>query len=654
MGALLLVNDVRMPDSAVFLPLSLAVVCCFDLLSVVLLLGQFIDTGRMRLLVLSCAYLFAGLTLIGRIGTWSGVPGMPGPLATVPSTASWLWLIWQASFSVLLAVAMAPWLDRGHPVMPATRRRALAWWAVGGSAAAGALVVVAVVALSAHLPVLISGDNTSELARLAGPVIVPLVAIATAVTIEGARRRTGPERWTGLAAVASLADVVLTLASQTRFSVGWYAGRTLTVVAAGAVLMALLAQFNGIRRRLASEGEQLRVTLEQTDRLERLQQTLLGHMRDGVVMYDRNGEVVASNRAARALLALPHSDAGGCSLRDTRWRWLRADGTPTARGEPPILAAVGADTDRRDEVIGVVPDDGRLRWLAVSATPVLERSGSADFTVCTLSDVTAQHGAALAAAQEAQARHDSVRQVLDRGGPSMVFQPIVELATGRPVGFEALARFPGDGSRRPDQWFSDAADVGLGLDLELSAIASALRLLDRLPEGAYLSVNASPATVTSGRLSALLAAVPPGRVVLELTEHVGVQDYTALGHALAHLRHAGVRVAIDDAGSGFASLQHILNLEPDVIKLDAALVSGVDGDPARRALAGSLLTFATEIGAQVVAEGVETQREQDALCTLGIRLGQGYHLGHPAPMVLHGVGVDGVPASGVIASARSL
>jgi EAL domain-containing protein (putative c-di-GMP-specific phosphodiesterase class I) len=122
-------------------------------------------------------------------------------------------------------------------------------------------------------------------------------------------------------------------------------------------------------------------------------------------------------------------------------------------------------------------------------------------------------------------------------------------------------------------------------------------------------------------------------VVLELTEHVGVDDYSALTEALAGLRRRGVRLAVDDAGSGFASLRHVLNLAPDVIKLDGELVGGLDRDPARRALAGALLAFGADIGAEVVAEGIETARECAVLRGLGFRLGQGHHLGRPEPLV---------------------
>jgi EAL domain-containing protein (putative c-di-GMP-specific phosphodiesterase class I) len=222
--------------------------------------------------------------------------------------------------------------------------------------------------------------------------------------------------------------------------------------------------------------------------------------------------------------------------------------------------------------------------------------------------------------------------VLQDGGPRVVVQPIVDLATGRTVGVEALARFPEDLGGPPDVWFADAASVGLGVELELAVVGRALGTLDELPPDVYLSVNVTPAAMASPELAELVLAAPAGRLVVEMTEHVPVTDYDRLAEPLRRLRATGVRIAVDDAGAGFASLQHILNLAPDVIKLDRALVRDVDSDPARASLASSLVTFAERIGADLVAEGIETERERTALQRLGVGCGQGFHLGRPVPV----------------------
>ena len=236
-------------------------------------------------------------------------------------------------------------------------------------------------------------------------------------------------------------------------------------------------------------------------------------------------------------------------------------------------------------------------------------------------------------AQEAQRQRIArVRAVVEHRRFSMVFQPIVELATGRAVGFEALARFADEPIRPPDQWFADAEMVGLSVDLEIAAIALALADLERLPEDAYLAVNVSPVTAISERLIPVLLSVAPERTVLEVTEHAPVADYERLIGALKPLRKHGIRLAIDDAGAGFASLRHILRLEPDLIKLDISLTQHIDTDRSRRALARGLISFGAEVGSRLVGEGVETATELAALQNLGVPYAQGYYLGRPEPL----------------------
>jgi EAL domain-containing protein (putative c-di-GMP-specific phosphodiesterase class I) len=222
-----------------------------------------------------------------------------------------------------------------------------------------------------------------------------------------------------------------------------------------------------------------------------------------------------------------------------------------------------------------------------------------------------------------------VREVLRAGTIGMAFQPIVHLRNGTTVGVEALARFPQKASRSPDRWFAEAAEIGLRLELELASARAALAHLERVPEAMYLSINLSPETLTSAEFMRLVADTAMQRVVVELSEQIPVSDYDLLNQALGQLRARGGRLAIDDAGAGFASLQHILRLSPDIIKLDMTLTKGVDSDQARRALASALTSFASEIGADIVAEGVETQSEVDALRSLGVTYGQGFFLGYP-------------------------
>ncbi len=237
-----------------------------------------------------------------------------------------------------------------------------------------------------------------------------------------------------------------------------------------------------------------------------------------------------------------------------------------------------------------------------------------------------------AAERAEQARR--VRAVMDEGKLQVVYQPIVDVRRNEVVGAEALSRIQAWPHRTPDLWFAEAAGVGLDLELELHAIKAALLRLDELPDHAYISVNLSPDTLMSGALEEVVAHVPGSRLVLELTEHAEVEDYDELHHALSRLRRRGVRVAVDDAGAGFASLRHILRLRPDIIKLDRTLTGDIDHDPIRRALSSSLVAFTEEVGGTIVAEGVENDGELQALRRLGIPYAQGYHLGRPGPLPL--------------------
>ena len=237
------------------------------------------------------------------------------------------------------------------------------------------------------------------------------------------------------------------------------------------------------------------------------------------------------------------------------------------------------------------------------------------------------------ATSERLAKADRIDSALAGKGRSMVYQPIVELAGHRVIGMEALARFADSGEPWPiPQWFAEAAAVGMGTELELACNRSALADLARIPQDRYISINVSYRTAESEGMLEVLDAVDASRVVLEITEHEAVEDYDRLTQALQRVRERGARVAIDDAGAGFASLRHILLIDPEIIKLDVSLTSGIDSDARRRALATALITFAEEMGIAVVAEGIETDLEHAALQALGVRFGQGYFIGRPEPL----------------------
>ena len=215
----------------------------------------------------------------------------------------------------------------------------------------------------------------------------------------------------------------------------------------------------------------------------------------------------------------------------------------------------------------------------------------------------------------------------------IVGQPIVSLDGNRVVGIEALARFHfhSESSHGPDYWFNAAAQVGLQSELELLAAHRALTRLADVPEGAYLSINASPSTVTLGAFLDLFQGVTTDCVVIEITEHTEIPDYPALLTRLAQLRELGVRIAIDDTGAGFANMRHVLQLNPEIIKLDVSLIAGINERRNQHELARGLINIAHCVGATIVAEGIETPAERETLRQLGATCGQGYLLGRPSP-----------------------
>jgi EAL domain-containing protein (putative c-di-GMP-specific phosphodiesterase class I)/DNA-binding NarL/FixJ family response regulator len=222
-----------------------------------------------------------------------------------------------------------------------------------------------------------------------------------------------------------------------------------------------------------------------------------------------------------------------------------------------------------------------------------------------------------------------IRSVMEHGQLEIAFQPIVKLHSRAVVGHEALSRFAPIPTRGPAEWFAEAHEVGLGVDLELFAIRKACERSRVLPKDSFMAVNVSPVTAEQAELLELLDCAHVDHVVLEVTEHAPVEDYPRFRIAVGRMREHGARLAIDDAGAGFASLRHILELNAELIKLDGSLTHSLEADPRRRSLAAALIEFGRESGAAVLAEHIESELQLCELRRLGVTYGQGYHLGRP-------------------------
>lgn len=212
------------------------------------------------------------------------------------------------------------------------------------------------------------------------------------------------------------------------------------------------------------------------------------------------------------------------------------------------------------------------------------------------------------------------------------YQPIFDIRKSRIIGYEALSRFDVTPYRPPDIWFEAAGSIGLQKELEIAAIRTALDGIDWIPEDCYLSVNVSPNTVDDPTFLNCFAGFPLDRLVIEITEHDAIEDYQLFNERISEVREQGVQLAIDDVGAGYASLRHILEIRPDIIKLDRSLVINIHNRRDAHALAAAIIEFSKDMGIKVVAEGIETGQELEILNELGVNKAQGYLLGRPAPI----------------------
>jgi diguanylate cyclase (GGDEF)-like protein len=268
-----------------------------------------------------------------------------------------------------------------------------------------------------------------------------------------------------------------------------------------------------------------------------------------------------------------------------------------------------------------IDEEANMSELANSALDVAKRGGGNQTRKYDRDQVSA-----IPSIKQQRAEID---EMLARPNPiTPVFQPLVELATGRLIGFEALSRFECEPRRAPDAWFNQAARCGRGLALEMAAIQAALAAPGR-PPGTYLSLNFSPSALASSKILSILPR-NMSDIVVEVTEHELASEDGALEEGLAKMRARGARVAVDDAGAGYAGLNQVMRVKPDVIKLDRSLIEGVHADGAKSALVEFFVLFARRVGAGVCTEGIETLEELRTLINLGVTYGQGFLLGRPS------------------------
>jgi PAS domain S-box-containing protein len=339
----------------------------------------------------------------------------------------------------------------------------------------------------------------------------------------------------------------------------------------------------------------------------------LGGATSGVILEFQNPE-----------LLIERTEAGAWWIDLSQYRVVSPDGV-TARMVRGGFTAIGNVPIRWE---------GQLVGILALATKGEEGPESMNARLAVFEELGSYAGALFGAEADVFSKKESLRsnvlKIMKNRSFHPVFQPFVELETGTIVGYEALTRF--DDGEPPDQRFLQAHSIGLGSELEALCAETALTAASDLEPDIWLSLNFSPAALLDGHAAKVVDGVTR-HLVIEVTEHAQIKNYQAIRRALSEIGNC--QLAVDDAGAGYTSLSHILELQPDFVKLDISLVRDIDTNPARQAMIAGMCHFAAQSGTTLIAEGIETDAEANKLRELGVplgeagMLGQGYLFGRP-------------------------
>jgi PAS domain S-box-containing protein len=352
-----------------------------------------------------------------------------------------------------------------------------------------------------------------------------------------------------------------------------------------------------------------------------------------LLLFESNGRAmpigfVVAGQADPPLQSLPHQRSRQLRGRAAEGPWIEPWANRQDHPYDQPLKGVGI---RSLAHAPVSYDERLIGLLTIQASDTVDKAAIAEAVpaLVEFADLAgALIGRDVAERTEVGRDRDHISSTIAERAFYPVFQPIVELEHNRIVGYEALTRFT-DGAD-PQVLFAEAVASGLGPELEIATLQAALAAAAALPRSAWLNLNASPELIIAGEPLRTLLRGNRRRLVLEVTEHTAIADYPAFRAAMAALGPK-VELAVDDAGAGFASLRHILELRPAFVKLDRSLVTGLESDYARHAMIAGLRHFARATGFRLIAEGIETDNELAVLRALDIQLGQGYLLGRPMP-----------------------
>lgn len=639
--------------------LSAAVILGADWTAAALLIRPH-SQARPRRQWLAACFAFSGMMAVAFLITYPNVLATHGLLEQPRGAFAWIRLAWQSvTLLCLMGVLGLPEraLLKWRTGLPPRRGRASAWLLI--PSAGLALVCAGIAELASHLgPPPLTGTSYAGIWQAVAGGAFGIIMIAAIPTLRRLKRAAAAERWITVAAGMGAASLLLTIVAARRYSLGWDAA---WIVWAGAACLIAAAAtrevlLDGVRQPAPGPSSLQALTyvlsrLDPTQSVEQLAPALCAELQRGtgvdyaaLIRFDGAGVGVLVGSCPE--VAPEEFEPGAQVLPDD---WLRGRHLDASKGGMVEPLTRGPDPNRGSRVyLERLYESGlraiahapilvgdRVQWeLAVAnrgdrgPDPVAELAG----TLPTLLDATAVVSVLIAPTARSQQADDDARReithIIRERSFHPVFQPIVAVATGRVVGYEALTRF--QAGLAPSQVFTTAARVGLETELELACLAAAVRDARRLARKAgWLSLNVSPGLVLteSRRLGALLADIDR-TVVLEVTEHAVVVDYCDLREALSHL-HPSVRISVDDAGAGFASLRHVVELRPAFVKLDISLVRDLDQDPMRQAMVAGMVAFARRSRCALIAEGVETTSELATLRKLGVGLVQGFLLGRP-------------------------
>jgi len=663
------------PVAPGLVPVAAALILAADFVAAALLLRPGASANPRRPW-LAASFAYSGLMALAFLGTYPGLLAPQGVLGGPGQAYAWIRLTWQGGSLLCLLLAL------GLPdrAFPAAARRAktqdggggtgFPWLLMAPTGLAGISLVGAELAAELGPPPLHGTSYAGVWQAVAGLLLAAALALAVAA-IRRYGRATQLERWLTTTALVGSASLLVTVAAERRYSLGWDAAWVVWAATAGMAALVCVSDAMSEENPAASRRHSLTHAisgLEQSASLEGLAVAICAEVARhagvdyaALVRFDSSGRGVLVGSCPQPSSRELHL---GSLVAEPSWRRqveARAgpgglveelpQGVPAAALPGALLAQLRR---RKLRAIAHVPVrlDGRVEWvLSAARRGDSERAAVADLTALlpSLGDAAAMASVLLAATSRSlsagERQRDRIEAVLRQHSFHPVFQPIVATDSGRVIGHEALTRF--EAGAPPDQIFGEAAAAGLGTRLELACLKAAIAAARALPANSgWLSLNASPELLLGElrRLKDLLTGADRP-VVLEVTEHAVIDSYSRLRAALAELP-AGVEIAVDDAGAGFASLRHVVELRPAYVKLDISLVRGLDQDPVRQAMVTGLVAFARRSGSALIAEGVETETELAILRSLQVGYVQGFLLGRPRPAASGGRVTAGSAAPG--------